>query len=94
MFEINYDPEVDAAYIRIENRRVLDSEEIADGIILDYDDHSEIVGVELLGIKTMNPQNLSLLFAQLPESFKVNFQASVLQEYFSYELAPIPVFNG
>lgn len=91
MFEVNYDPEVDAAYIRIENKRVLDSEEIADGIILDYDDQSEIVGVELLGVKTINPQNFSLLFARLPESFKINFQVSFLQEYFSNELEPIPV---
>jgi hypothetical protein len=70
---------------------VLDSQEIADGIILDYEDHSEIVGVELLGIKTINLQSLSLLFARLPESFKVDFQASFLQGYFSRELEPIPV---
>lgn len=90
MFKVNYDPEVDAAYICLENKKVLDSEEIADGIILDYDEYSEIVGVELLGIKTINSQSLSLLFARLPESFKVNFQASFLQEYFSCELEPIP----
>jgi len=70
---------------------VLDSQEIADGIILDYEDHSEIVGVELLGIKTINLQSLSLFFARLPESFKVDFQASFLQGYFSRELEPIPV---
>jgi uncharacterized protein YuzE len=29
---------VDAAYFRIKNKTVLDSEEIADGIIVDYDD--------------------------------------------------------
>ncbi|MGL5035491.1 MAG: DUF2283 domain-containing protein [Microcystaceae cyanobacterium] len=91
MFDVSYDPEVDAAYIRIENKMVLESEEIADGIIMDYDDNSEIIGVELLGLKTINPKNLSLLFARLPESFKVNFQASFLQEYFSRELEPIAV---
>ena len=78
MFDVSYDPEVDAAYVRIENKIVLESEEIADGIILDYDDHSEIIGVELLGIKMIDPQNLSLLFSRLPESFKVNFQESFL----------------
>ena len=91
MFDISYDPEVDAAYVRIENKIVLESEEIADSIILDYDDHSEIIGVELLGIKTINPQNLSLLFSRLPEPFKVNFQESFLQDYFSSEPEPIPV---
>jgi uncharacterized protein YuzE len=91
MFDISYDPEVDAAYVRIENKIVLESEEIADGIILDYDDHSEIIGVELLGIKMIDPQNLSLLFSRLPKSFKVNFQESFLQGYFSHEPEPIPV---
>ena len=91
MCDISYDPEVDAAYVRIENKIVLESEEIADSIILDYDDHSEIIGVELLGIKTINPQNLSLLFSRLPEPFKVNFQESFLQDYFSSEPEPIPV---
>ncbi len=91
MFDISYDPEVDAAYVRIENKIVLESEEIADGIILDYDDHSEIIGVELLGIKMIDPQNLSLLFSRLPESFKVNFQESFLQGYFSHKQEPIPV---
>ncbi len=87
-FEVSYDPAVDAAYVRLENKMVLDSEEITDEIILDYDDYSEIVGVELLGIKTINPKNLSLLFARLPESFKVNFQKSFLQEYFSRKPKP------
>ncbi len=73
-FDVSYDQEVDAAYFRIDNKAVLDSEEIADGIIVDYDENSSIVGVELLGVKTISPENFALLFSLLPESFKAQFQ--------------------
>jgi uncharacterized protein YuzE len=73
-FEVNYDRDVDAAYFRIENKTVLDSEEIADGIIVDYDEDDNIVGIELLGVKTINPGNFALLIPLLPESFKAQFQ--------------------
>ncbi|MEA5536388.1 DUF2283 domain-containing protein [Crocosphaera sp. XPORK-15E] len=80
IFDVNYDQEVDAAYFRIENKTVLDSEEIAEGIIIDYDEDNKIVGVELLGVKTINPENFALLIPLLPKSFKVQFQALVKYE--------------
>ncbi len=67
-------------YVRIENQTVLDSEEIADGIIIDYDEHEKIVGVELLGIKTIQPENLALLIPLLPESLKDQIQAILPQK--------------
>ena len=79
-FQINYDQEVDAAYFRLENQTVLDSEEIADGIIVDYNEDNVIVGVELLGVKTINLGNLALLIPLLPESFKAQ-----IQDFFSLE---------
>jgi uncharacterized protein YuzE len=50
---INYDPEVDAAYIQLTNSQGVESEEIADGIIVDYDKDDNVVGIELLGVKTI-----------------------------------------
>ncbi len=79
-FQINYDQEVDAAYFRFENQTVLDSEEIADGIIVDYNEDNKIVGVELLGVKTINLGNLALLIPLLPESFKTQ-----IKDFFSLE---------
>ncbi|MGB5593058.1 MAG: DUF2283 domain-containing protein [Crocosphaera sp.] len=79
-FQINYDQEVDAAYFRLENQTVLDSEEIADGIIVDYNEDDKIVGVELLGVKTINLGNLALLIPLLPESFKAQ-----IKDFFSLE---------
>ncbi len=67
-------------YVRIENQTVLDSEEIADGIIIDYDEHEKIVGVELLGIKTIQSENFALLIPLLPESLKDQIQAILPQK--------------
>ncbi len=83
-FQINYDQEVDAAYFRLENQTVLDSEEIADGIIIDYDENNQIVGVELLGVKTINIGNLSVLIPLLPESLKTK-----IKDFFSLEFNTI-----
>ncbi|MDJ0581861.1 DUF2283 domain-containing protein [Crocosphaera sp.] len=79
-FQINYDQEVDAAYFRLENQTVLDSQEIADGIIIDYNEDNKIIGIELLGVKTINLENLSLLIPLLPESFKAQ-----IKDFFSLE---------
>ncbi|MDJ0661581.1 MAG: DUF2283 domain-containing protein [Crocosphaera sp.] len=79
-FQINYDQQVDAAYFRFEDQTVLDSEEIADGIIVDYNEYNKVVGVELLGVKTINLGNLALLIPLLPESFKAQ-----IQDFFSLE---------
>ncbi|MDJ0582261.1 DUF2283 domain-containing protein [Crocosphaera sp.] len=79
-FQINYDQEVDAAYLRLENQTVLESEEIADGIIIDYAQDNKIVGVELLGVKSINLGDLSLLIALLPESFRAE-----IKDFFSLE---------
>jgi uncharacterized protein YuzE len=45
---LKYDRSSDALYIRIKENRIADSEEIAPGIIIDYDEHGEIVGTEIL----------------------------------------------
>ena len=66
MKTFKYDPSVDSIYILIQEQNVLESEEIAEGIIVDYDTNNNIVGLELLGIKTIKPQELMLLNSLLP----------------------------
>lgn len=48
-----YDPEVDAIYFQLKNEKVLESEEISKGIIVDYDENDNIVGLELLGLQNI-----------------------------------------
>ncbi|SFI90296.1 DUF2283 domain-containing protein [Methylobacterium brachiatum] len=43
-----YDPTVDALYIRLADAHVVESEELRPGLIVDLDAEGRIVGVEIL----------------------------------------------
>ena len=45
---IKYDPGADALYVKLKEGKVAESEELNEGIIIDYDDGGEVVGIELL----------------------------------------------
>jgi uncharacterized protein YuzE len=72
--QVQYDSVVDAAYFQLTNSQGVDSEEIADGIIVDYDKDNKVIAVELLGIKTINPSDFKKLKSLLPESVLAEFQ--------------------
>jgi uncharacterized protein YuzE len=42
------DHRADAVYLNLTDRPIKDSEEVADGIVVDYDAEGRIVGVEIL----------------------------------------------
>lgn len=44
----NYDPEVDALSIRWSDTAIEESDEVQSGVILDYDDEGNVLGVEIL----------------------------------------------
>jgi uncharacterized protein YuzE len=46
--KIDYDPEVDALYVRLGEVAIQESEEVQPGIILDFDAAGNVVGVEVL----------------------------------------------
>lgn len=43
-----YDREADALYVRFAETPVIESEEVAEGLILDFDSEGRIVAIELL----------------------------------------------
>ena len=49
---IKLDRESDALYFRLDENRVVESEEIRPGVILDFDADDKVVGVEFLGVST------------------------------------------
>lgn len=53
---IKLDRETDTLYFRLDENRIIESEEIQPGVILDYDDSDRVVGVEFLGISTRASQ--------------------------------------
>lgn len=60
--KIHVDKEADALYLRLDESAVIDSEEVSPGVVLDYNDANEVVGVELLRLsKRSSALNLSAL---------------------------------
>jgi uncharacterized protein YuzE len=43
-----YDPEADALYVRFAEAAIVESEEVADGVVLDFDAEGRIVAIEVL----------------------------------------------
>ena len=48
---IRYDEEVDALYIRLDDSKVVESEEVKPGIVLDFNAKQQVVGIEVLNLK-------------------------------------------
>lgn len=46
--KLEYDKEVDALYIRIEEAYVARTEEIEEGTNLDFDEHGKLIGIEII----------------------------------------------
>ena len=45
--KINYYPETDSVYIDLSSKTSVDSTEISEGVVLDYDENGKIVGIDI-----------------------------------------------
>ncbi len=48
--KLHFDQVADALYLRLDETKVVESEEIRPGVILDYNDADQVVGIEILGL--------------------------------------------
>jgi uncharacterized protein YuzE len=53
--KVTVDKEADALYMRLSDTKIHDSEEVKPGVILDFDEKSNLVGVEILGVSKLVP---------------------------------------
>lgn len=53
--KVTVDKVADALYMRLSDARISDSEEVKPGVILDYDDDNNLVGIELLRLSERIP---------------------------------------
>ena len=47
---VKVDKDTDTLYFRLDESRIVSSEEVQPGVILDYDDQDRVVGVEFLNV--------------------------------------------
>jgi uncharacterized protein YuzE len=52
---LHYDKATDAAYLRFSAQAVIESEEVAPGVVLDYDADGKMVGMEVLNARSHLP---------------------------------------
>lgn len=58
---IDFDSEVDTAYLLLNDSKIIESEEVMPGVIFDFNELGGVVGVEILGIKKKDPRYLLVL---------------------------------
>ena len=60
--KLNVDKEADALYLRLDDSPIAESEEVSPGVVLDYNESNEVIGVEMLHLsKRSSSLNLSAL---------------------------------
>ena len=62
--KLSIDKEADALYLRLDESTIVESEEVAPGIVLDYNEAEQVVGIEMLNLSKRAP-HLSLSNLQL-----------------------------
>ncbi len=60
--KLHVDKKADALYLRLDDSAIVESEEVSPGVVLDYNESNEVVGVEMLYLsKRSSNLNLSAL---------------------------------
>jgi uncharacterized protein YuzE len=53
---LHVDKEADALYLRLGDSKIIESEEVAPGVILDYNEQNQVVGIEMLQLSKRTPK--------------------------------------
>ena len=54
--KLKIDHKSDALYLRLDDSKIIESEEVAPGVVLDFDKKSQVVGVEVLHLSQRIPR--------------------------------------
>jgi uncharacterized protein YuzE len=53
--KVHFDEKADALYVRLDDSKIVDSEEVRPGVVLDFNERDEVVGIEILRVKQRIP---------------------------------------
>ena len=54
--KVHFDQESDALYFRLDDSKIIESEEVSPGVILDFNEKNQVVGFEILNVKKRVPE--------------------------------------
>ncbi|MEQ1663815.1 MAG: DUF2283 domain-containing protein [Bdellovibrionales bacterium] len=50
--KVHYDEKSDAVFIRLDDKKkIVESQEVSSGVILDFDENGKVIGIEILEVK-------------------------------------------
>jgi uncharacterized protein YuzE len=52
---LKVDREADALYLRLDDSEITESEEVSPGVVLDFNQHNQVVGIEMLNLSKRAP---------------------------------------
>ena len=52
---LKIDREADALYLRLDDSTIIESEEVSPGVVLDFNEQNQVVGVEMLHLSKRAP---------------------------------------
>lgn len=52
---LHVDQEADALYLRLDESNIVDSSEVSPGVVLDFNENHQVVGVEILQLSLRTP---------------------------------------
>jgi uncharacterized protein YuzE len=53
--KLEYDSQADAAYVKLSDAEVTESEEVRPGVVVDYDAQDRVIGIEILHVRKERP---------------------------------------
>ena len=53
---MHVDKEADALYLRLDDSKIIESEEVSPGVVLDFNERNQVVGIEMLNLSQRSPK--------------------------------------
>ena len=53
--KLHGDKESYALYLRLDDSRIIESQEVSPGVVLDFNEHNQVVGIEMLNLSQRTP---------------------------------------
>jgi len=54
--KLHIDKEADALYLRLDDSKIIESEKVSPGVVLDFNEQNQVVGIEMLHLSRRSPQ--------------------------------------
>ena len=53
--KLKIDEKSDALYLRLDDSKIIESEEVSPGVVLDFNERGQVVGIEMLHLSQRSP---------------------------------------